>query len=124
MRRYGLVLFLAAATAACATGGTDLGSLPVQEFAGHLVYGEEASWFMPCTGAAPGEQWWVTYTDRSVAQIRTAAAEGNAVPGERVFVRWRAARTDGRVVGPGGPALLVRDILELRPPAAADCPSR
>lgn len=106
--------------AACAASVPDTSSLPVAEYAGHLVTEERASWFEPC-GAPAGERWWVTFTDRSVPQIAAARAGGVATAEARAFVRWRAARTDERHVGPGGPALLVREVLEVRAAADGDC---
>jgi hypothetical protein len=116
------VLALSAALAACAAGrsGTSISDLPSREFVGHLATIERAYWFHPC-GEAAGTRWWVTFTEASVDALERARAAGLVRPGSRAFVRWRAAMTDERVVGPGGPALLVRDILELRAEAAGDC---
>lgn len=109
-------------SSACASV-PDTSSLPVAEYAGHLVTQEQGNWFEPC-GAPAGERWWVTFTERSVPQIAEARARGVATADVRAFVRWRAARTDERHVGPGGPALLVREVLEVRAAEDADCSLR
>jgi hypothetical protein len=49
--------------------------------------------------------------------------QGLLAMNERAFGHWRAFRTDERLVGPGGPALLVRDIFEIRAPREDDCRS-
>ena len=54
-------------------------------------------------------------------QVADAKAAGLLRDNERTFVRWRASRTDEKLVGPGGPALLVRDIFEVRAAASSDC---
>lgn len=118
-----LLLALVACSGAACSSVPDTSSLPVEEYAGHLVTEERGSWFEPC-GAAAGERWWVTFTERSVAQIGDAREGGVGTAGARAFVRWRAARTDERHVGPGGPALLVREILEVRAARSEDCPLR
>jgi hypothetical protein len=110
--------------AGCATHRASLNELPAEEFAGFYVSGPGESWFHAC-GAAEGEsRAWVTFTEGSVAQMEEARATGRLVPGQRHFVRWRAAvATDGRV-GPGGPgarSLLVRDILEIAPAGGDPC---
>jgi hypothetical protein len=122
--RFPALLALLVLTAACATRGSQPGDLPAQEYSGHLIRMAEGSWFEPCTGAPAGERWWVVFTERSVPQIQAAALDGRMRPGERTFVHWRAAPTDESVAGPGGPAVLVREILELRPAADGDCPTR
>jgi hypothetical protein len=114
------LLFLLAVCGACASRQVDTNRLPVEPFVGHVTTTDDGSWFTPC-GAAATERWWVTYVDTSVRQARDAKAKGLLAPGQRTFVRWRASRTDERLVGPGGPALLVRDIFEIRAPADGDC---
>lgn len=104
---------------ACA-GGMEITQLPVEPFAGHVLTTAKGSWFTPC-GAEGGTRWWVTYVDDAVRQVREAKSSGAFADNERTFVRWRASRTDEKVVGPGGPALLVRDIFEIRPPGDDDC---
>lgn len=110
--------------AGCATQKGSLADLPVKEFAGHFTSSPSESWFRPC-GAAPGDRsWWVTFTERSVAQADEARAAGRLVGGKSYYVRWRAAVTTGGEVGPQGPgvpALLVRELLELREAGADDC---
>ncbi|HVL66800.1 MAG TPA: hypothetical protein VM364_06005 [Vicinamibacterales bacterium] len=113
----GVLAVLASACAARTTGPTQL---PVELFAGHVVRDDSGTWFTPC-GAGGSERWWVTFVDAAVSQARTAPASDQLVSGGRSFVRWRASRTDERLVGPGGPALLVRDIIEIRSPGASDC---
>jgi hypothetical protein len=100
-----------------------LDELPVSEHAGHYTFGASSSWFWAC-GAAAADSSWVTFTDRAVAQRDSIQRTGALSTGERYFVRWRAAVTSGGEVGPRGPgvpALLVREILVLRPAAAGDC---
>jgi hypothetical protein len=65
----------------------------------------------------------VTYVDKAVRQAADARTAGLLGDNERTFVRWRASRTDEKLVGPGGPALLVRDIFEVREPSSSDCTS-
>lgn len=112
------------AASACAARRPDLAQLPARELAGHYAGGTAGSWFRRC-GAAPADSaWWVTFTERAVAQRDSLQRAGALPPGERRFVRWRAAVTEGGEVGPRGPgvpALLVREILVVRPPAAGDC---
>ena len=106
--------------AGCATRQVEPMDLPVEPFAGHVVTTPEGTWFTPC-GSDPSTRWWVTYVDRAVAQAADAKTAGLLGEKQRTFVRWRASRTDERLVGPGGPALLVRDIFEVRPPSPTDC---
>lgn len=115
-----LALSLALICAGCAARQVDTSRLPVEAFVGHVLTTGDGSWFTPC-GSAEGVRWWVTYVDTAVRQAREAKATGLLTPGQRAFVRWRASRTDERLVGPGGPALLVRDIFEIRAPTADDC---
>ena len=71
--------------------------------------------------------WWVTFTDRAVGQ-REEAPYARLLQGERpVFVRWRVAMGDQSMGDPAGPGpgsryALVREIVEVRPMAAGDCP--
>lgn len=125
MRIPMVVPFLIATTygAGCAARQSGPAELPAEEFAGHVTSTEQGNWFEPCAEIAGSRRLWVTYTDKSVKQIQEARVAGLMVAGERYFVRWSAAVTDERQVGPGGPALLVRTIAEVRPAAAADCPA-
>jgi hypothetical protein len=107
-------------TWACATHRADVAQLPIETFSGHVTMTPKGTWFTPC-GSAGTARWWVTYVDAAVAQAENAKASGRLTSGERLFVRWRASRTDERLAGPGGPALLVRDIFELRAARSADC---
>jgi hypothetical protein len=130
-KRRNLVVVLWAAVGlflgGCATNKMPLSDLPAQELAGHYVSGTGESWFTPC-GAAPADgSWWVTLTGQAVERIEQARAAGQLVPGQRYFVRWRAAvTTDGQIGprGPGLPALLVREVLELRAASDNDCVGR
>lgn len=117
----GLLLVLQAGCAARTTGAA---ALPDREFVGHLLTMEGANWFRPCEAGPDAPLFWVTFTDESVRQIEAARSEGRALVGDTAFVRWRAALTDERMVGPGGPALLVRDITEVQRADRGDCPSR
>jgi len=128
-RHAALVLWAAAglAVGGCATHRVPLSDLPARELAGHYVSGPGESWFSPCS-ADPGDaSWWVTVTGRAVEQLDKVRSAGQLVPRERYFVRWMAAvTTEGDIGprGPGAPALLVRDLLELRPAADDDCGQR
>lgn len=131
MNRRGATIVLRAAgclaVAGCAANGTSFADLPTQQVAGHFVSGPGESWFTPCS-ASPGDaSWWVTVTGRAAEQVGQARAAGELVAGQRYFVRWDAAvATDGRIGprGPGAPALLVREVLELRAASADDCAGR
>lgn len=110
---------------ACAPQAPSLGELPASEMAGHYTGGTIGeSWFRPC-GASPADSAsWVTFTGDAVAQVERARSSGRLVPGTRYFVRWTAAVTTSGQVGPRGPgvpAYLVRNVLELRPPTDTDC---
>ena len=105
----------------CAGRPADTMSLPIEPFSGHVTTTPTGTWFVSCDAAANASPWWVTWVDASVRQVEDAKKAGLLGTDERMFVRWRASRTDGRLVGPGGPALLVRDIFEIRPPRANDC---
>lgn len=105
----------------CAAHQMDSQRLPVEMFSGHVTRSPTGVWFTPCASSDPSAKWWVTWTGTSVEQAERAKASGLMADGERAFVRWRASRTDERTVGPGGPALLVREILEIRAPRADDC---
>lgn len=113
----------AALLAGCASGGS-LSDLPVADLRGHAAVREGGrTWFTAC-GAQVSDSTWVTFTERSVAQREELTRAGRLLPGSRWWVRWRAAEgdaTSGERVGPVGRFLLVRDILEVRPPDAGDC---
>ena len=117
-------LAVVTATAACSSRRPDLGDLPTREVTGHLTGGRDANWFRPCVLAPADSAWWVTFTDRAVVQRDTLRRSGRLPDGQSRFVRWLAAVTRGGEVGPrgpGAPALLVRDILEVRVPGPGDC---
>ena len=105
----------------CAARTTGAAALPDREFAGHLLTMDKGNWFRPCESESYRSLLWVTFTDASVGQIEAVRSDGIAVAGDTAFVRWRAALTDERMVGPGGPALLVRHIVEVRPAGKDDC---
>lgn len=107
----------------CAARTTGAAALPDREFVGHLLATERGNWFLPCAAEPDVPRLWVTFVDRAVTQIETARSDGLALVGDTAFVRWRAAPTDERMVGPGGPALLVREIAEVRAPRRDDCRS-
>lgn len=104
----------------CATHVPMAADLPAREFVGHVTMAENGNWFSPCETSGHA-RWWVTLTDDAVAQFARAREQGMVVAGEPSFVRWTAALTDDRHVGPGGPALLVRSIAEIRPARTNDC---
>lgn len=119
-----VVLAALLGTTACTSRHLDLGQLPTRDVTGHYTGSRGQSWFRPC-GLAPSDSaWWVTFTDRAVIQRDSLRRAGALPDGERRFVRWLAAVTEsGRVGprGPGAPALLVREIIDVRPPTAGDC---
>lgn len=104
----------------CAMRQVEPMDLPVEAFAGHVVTTSNGSWFTPC-GVDPTTRWWITYVDLAVRQADAARKSGLLAENVRTFVRWRASRTDEKLVGPGGPALLVRDIFEIRAASPDDC---
>ncbi|MBA2304207.1 MAG: hypothetical protein H0W08_16465 [Acidobacteria bacterium] len=106
---------------ACAVRQAEVPPLPVEAVSGHVTDGPTGTWFTPCSSAGGTSRWWVTYVDASVAQARNARNAGLLRTGQRTFVRWRASGTDDRLLGPGGPALLVRDIFEIRASSDDDC---
>lgn len=106
---------------ACVARQTDVAQLPVEPFSGHVTTTPTGTWFVPCGSPDDSSRWWVTYVDASVQQAKAAKGKGLLAIDQRTFVRWRASRTDGRLVGPGGPALLVRDIFEIRASTTDDC---
>lgn len=110
------------AVSGCAARQPSMTELPSQQFSGHATRSGSGYWFQRCN--APADSlWWVTFVGVAVSQLELSR-EGDAwTPGQRTFVRWDAALTDERHVGPGGPALLVRNIVDIRPASAADCPS-
>jgi invasion protein IalB len=106
--------------AGCAAHEVNTQKTPAEPFSGHVsVSADGGAWFTRC-GDAAGSKLWVTFTEKSVEQAQRAKAAG-LLGSDPTFVRWMASRTDGRQVGPGGPALLVRDIAEVRAPRADDC---
>lgn len=118
---FALTCSLVAAGCSVRVNGTDAGNIPSQPFAGHLTSTERGYWFQQC-GTPENARYWVTFVGASVGQIEEARKAGRYTTGQRAFVRWSAAVTDERLVGPGGPALLVRNIDELRAPRTDDCP--
>lgn len=101
-----------------------LNAAPAQEYRGHYTRGSEGSWFKPCSATSADSAWWVTVTGIAVRQLDSARTLGLFTEGRSTFVHWRAVLTRGGEVGPpGATALLVRDILVVRPAAAGDCPA-
>jgi hypothetical protein len=89
----------------CAAHQANTPKTPAEPFAGHVsVSADGGAWFTRC-GDAAGSKWWVTFTEKSVEQAQRAKAAG-LLGSDLTFVRWTATRSDGRQVGPGGPALL------------------
>jgi hypothetical protein len=121
--RLAALLFSASVVVSCAARQGEPSQLPIEPFSGHVTMTATGTWFTPC-GSADSVRWWVTYVDASVQQSNEAKKKGLLAANQRMFVRWRASRTDDRLVGPGGPALLVRDIFEIRAPRSNDCPSQ
>lgn len=107
---------------ACAAHRVDTSRLSEEAFSGHVTTSTSGTWFTPCGPASDSPKLWVTFTGASVQQAQSARASALLSPdGGPTFVRWRASRTDEAHAGPGGPALLVREILETRAPRADDC---
>lgn len=104
---------------------TALSDLPAEPMVGHYEGGRPGeSWFRPCGAPATDKAWWVTFGGRSVAQVNEKKAAGLMQPGQRYFVRWRAATTTAGEIGPQGPgvpALYVRDLTEVRVASEGDC---
>lgn len=99
-----------------------LNTAPAQEYRGHYTRGPNGSWFTPCDASAADTSWWVTVTGIAVAQLDSARSKSLFVEGRPSFVHWHAVLTRGGEVGPpGSTALLVRDILVVRPAAPGDC---
>lgn len=119
--RWQAAAVIASLLTGCTARTTGAAALPDREFAGHLLTTETGSWFRPCRAEPAASPLWVTFTDESVRQIEAVRANGVALVGDTAFVRWRAAPTDERMVGPGGPALLVRHITDVRPAREGDC---
>lgn len=117
-----LGLVLSVAGSACARYQSGIDDLPVAEFTGHFTVSDRSSWFVPCAASdsTPASHW-VTLVGDAVGQVRAARAAGQLTDGEPSVVRWWASVTDERHAGPGGPALLVRRVVEIRPASAADC---
>lgn len=110
--------------AGCAMHGTSLATLPAEEWRGHYAASDKASWFRPCGAVASDSSWWVTITGDAVEQMSRARLSGQFRQGVEYFVRWNAAKTTSGEVGPRGPgkpALLVRNVLELRAASDSDC---
>jgi len=99
-----------------------LNDQPAQEYRGHYTRNADGSWFRPCGAAAADAAWWVTVTGTAVSQLDSARKAGQFAEDRSSFVHWRAVLTRGGEVGPpGATALLVRDILVVRPAAPDDC---
>jgi hypothetical protein len=102
-----------------------LNAQPPEEYRGHYTPGPGGAWFRPCGMAAADSAWWVTVTDAAIPQIDSARRAGQLLEDRPSFVHWRAVRTQGGEVGPrGATALLVREVLTVRPAAASDCAAR
>lgn len=94
-----------------------------REYRGHYDIAS-GSWFTPCGPAPADGPWWVTVTGRSATQADDARRDGRLTAAAPVFVRWLGVETLGGEVGPRGPgkpALLVREIIELRARTPDDC---
>lgn len=102
----------------CAARSSGPMQLPIEAFSGHAIRTSSGTWFTACGHST---RWWVTFVDASVRQFEEARRAGLLADDQPAFVRWRASRTDERLVGPGGPALLVRDIFEIRASRPGDC---
>jgi len=103
-----------------------LAAQPAGEYRGHYTVGENGSWFRACDAPESDAPRWVTVTGAAVAKVDAARRDGKLVDDRPSFVHWRAVLTRGGEVGPpGSTALLVREVLEIRPSAGAlDCLQR
>lgn len=96
---------------------------PAREFRGHYTVGN-GSWFVPCGAPAADGAWWVTVTGLAASQTDRARRDGQLPANTPTFVRWRGVETSSGEVGPRGPgkpALLIREVVELRPRRDDDC---
>ncbi len=113
------------ALAGCAAGRPSLAALPVREYRGQYTSASSASWFRPCGATRADSAWWVSLEGRADRQLDRARASQGLAPGTPVYVRWCAARSDGSALDlgprPGAPALLVREVLEVRPATPDAC---
>lgn len=101
----------------------DLNRQAPQDFRGHYTPGD-GSWFQPCGTTSEADRWWVTATDRAVVQLDSARRGGQLADGRASYVHWRAVRTRSAKVGPPGrEALLVREVVVVRPGGERDCAS-
>ena len=97
-----------------------------REFRGSYQVGFEQSWFAPCNAPLDDKLWWVTLTDRALAQRDSMLATISRPPTTGLAVRWRGTisnRMPSGHMGGGSRYLLVTSILEIRPtPAEGACP--
>jgi hypothetical protein len=105
----------------CAAHESGVQTLPSEPFSGHLTEAGDGTWFTPCAVTDNTAKMWVTFIGAAVDQAQRAKSSGVLASGQSAYVRLSAARTDERLAGPGGPALLVRDIAEIRAARADDC---
>lgn len=71
------------------------GAAPLQEYRGHHTAGPGSSWFRPCGASAADPAWWVTVTERAVAQLDSAQRAGRLTDGRPTYVHWRAVPARG-----------------------------
>ena len=95
------------------------------EYRGHYSWGFEVSRFVACDAPASDRPWWVTLSDRALAQRDSAVAALTGPAPAKVFVRWRGV-AGGRLPSAGHMGRSTRyfaaaEILELRLPREDDC---
>ncbi len=96
----------------------------VREYSGQYLWGFEQSQFSACGVPSDDRPWWVTLSDRALAQRDSALAALKMKPSFPVFVRWRGVAGDrGRVGHLGGHTryFTAYELLELRPSRPDDC---
>ena len=98
---------------------------PLTEYRGHYSWGFEVSRFVACGAPADDRPWWVTLSDRALAQRDSVVATLPGPAPTRVFVRWRGV-AGGRLPSAGHMGRHRRyfaagEIVELRLPRTGDC---
>lgn len=127
-----LHLFALALVIACGLGARPVGAQApqanappaVREYSGRYLWGFEQSQFSACGVPSNDRPWWVTLSDRALAQRDSALAALDGKPSFPVFVRWRGVAGDrGRVGHLGGHTryFTAYELLELRPSRPDDC---
>jgi hypothetical protein len=120
-----LLLLAAAVAAPAAALARAAGEPPLPEYHGHYSWGFEVSRFVACGSPADDRPWWVTLSDRALAQRDSVVATLPGPAPARVYVRWRGV-AGGRLPSAGHMGRSRRyfaagEIVELRLPRSGDC---